>query len=223
MGRRWLAPLPRQQYSRKFKRQSGNKFRLCTSEKSTVYQNQLLTFGVSSVMSTHGHWMHRRSVVDLRQTVPFFRRLVTVPPQKVRNLNVPLTRSLRTGRRMLQVATLEVTSVAKEVPMMTIRTRTRLSRKSRTASCDPSQADSPETCVALARANPPPRRSTSDQGIRSWITCHRSSPGEGAEARSSAMEERGLRQRFFFCQLERIALENSTYCYVMTLMTPGNL
>ena len=88
---------------------------------------------------------------------------------------------------MLQVATLEVTSVAKLVATMTMRTRRRASRKSRTASCAPIQADSPETCVALARAKPPPRRSTSDQGIRSWMTCHRSRPGEGVAERRSAM------------------------------------
>ena len=116
------------------------------------------------------------------------------------------------------MATFEVTSVAKLVPTMTMRTRIRESRKSRTASCDPIHADNPETCVALARAKPPPRRSTSDHGIRSWITCHRSRPGEGAAERNSAMENgeggregrrdgvRGGTQRFFFCGLERIAM-----------------
>jgi hypothetical protein len=83
-----------------------------------------------------------------------------------------LTKSLSTGRRILHVATFDVTSVAIAVPAVTMRTSSLESRKCSTSNCAPIQAESPETLVALAKANPPPRRRTSDHGMRSWITCH---------------------------------------------------
>ena len=49
-------------------------------------------------------------------------------------------------------------------PRHTMRQRTAGSRKSRTSSCDPIQRERPETSIALARAKPPPNRSTSDHG-----------------------------------------------------------
>ena len=45
-------------------------------KKAHFVKNQLLAFGVFNVMSSHGHWMHRRSVVDFRRTVLFFRCLL---------------------------------------------------------------------------------------------------------------------------------------------------
>ncbi len=53
-----------------------------------------------------------------------------------------------------------------------------------TFSCSPISAESPETSVAFARANPPPRRSTRAQGIRSWTFCQVRRDGEGEEGES---------------------------------------
>ena len=48
---------------------------LDTGKKAPLLKNYPPTFSVFNVMSTHGHWMPRRSLLDLRQTVLFCRRL----------------------------------------------------------------------------------------------------------------------------------------------------
>lgn len=66
---------------------------------------------------------------------------------------------------MLHVATLEVTSVAKETAKQMIKIITDEGMNSKTANFFPSQSDKPDTLVALANANPPPKSMTIDQGI----------------------------------------------------------
>ena len=38
--------------------------RIIRREEALLVKNQQLTFGVSNVMSTNGHWMHQRQTVD---------------------------------------------------------------------------------------------------------------------------------------------------------------
>ena len=66
---------------------------------------------------------------------------------------------------MLQVATLEVISVAAAVPMQTTKTIPQDGRTLRASNCDPMKVESPDTEVPLAKAKPPPSRKTSSHGI----------------------------------------------------------
>ena len=63
-------------------------------EKVLFVKNQQLTFGVFNVMSTHGHWMHRRSAVDFRKTVLFSSFSYFVPSFLAKRLLVSAAQSL---------------------------------------------------------------------------------------------------------------------------------
>ena len=79
---------------------------------------------------------------------------------------VAVASSAMTGRSMLAVAPLEISSVVKEVMRETRRRTAQGAKEEKELSWMPNQVERPETVEALAKEKPPPRSKRRPQGMK---------------------------------------------------------